>query len=214
MSNSLQPHGLQLARLICPSPTARACSNSCPSSQWCHPTISSSVILFSCFQPFPASGSFPASQFFASGGQSIGFSASASALSMNIQWFPLDGLVVYPCSPRDSQESSLTPQFKSINSLVLSFLYGPALTFTHDCWKTIALMRWTFVGKVMSLLFNMQSRWVIAFLPRNKCLLISWLQSPSAVILESKKIKSVSVSIVSPSICHEVMGLDAMILVF
>ena len=80
--------------------------------------------------------------------------------------------------------------------------------------KTIALTRWTFVCKVMSLLFNMQSRWVIAFLPRNKCLLISWLQSPSAVILESKKIKSVSVSIVSPSICHEVIGLDAMILVF
>ena len=73
---------------------------------------------------------------------------------------------------------------------------------------------WSFVGKVMSLLFNMLSRFVIAFLPRSKCLLISWLQSPSAVILEPKKIKSVTVSIVSPSICHEVMGLDAMILVF
>ena len=80
--------------------------------------------------------------------------------------------------------------------------------------KTIALTRWTFVGKVMSLLFNMLSRFVIAFLPRSKRLLISWLQSPSAVILEPKKIKSLSVSIVSPSICHEVMGLDAMILVF
>ena len=80
--------------------------------------------------------------------------------------------------------------------------------------KTIALTRWTFVGKVMSLLFNMLSRLVIAFLPRSKRLLISWLQSPSAVILEPKKIKSVTVSIVSPSICHEVMGPDAMILVF
>ena len=80
--------------------------------------------------------------------------------------------------------------------------------------KTITLTRWTFVGKVMSLLFNMLSRLVIAFLPRSKCLLISWLQSPSAVILEPKKIKFVTVSIVSPSICHEVMGLDAMILVF
>ena len=80
--------------------------------------------------------------------------------------------------------------------------------------KTIALTRWTFVGKVMSLLFNMLSRVVIAFLSRSKCLLISWLQSPSAVILEPKKIKSVTVSIVSPSICHEVMGPDAMILVF
>ena len=80
--------------------------------------------------------------------------------------------------------------------------------------KTIALTRWIFVGKVMSLLFNMLSRFVIAFLLRSKCLLISWLQSPSAVILEPKKRKSVTVSIVSPCICHEVMGPDAMILVF
>ena len=80
--------------------------------------------------------------------------------------------------------------------------------------KTIALTRWTFVGKVMSLLFNMLSRLVITFLPRSKHLLISWLQSPSAVILEPPQIKSVTVSIVSPSICHEVMGLDATILVF
>ena len=80
--------------------------------------------------------------------------------------------------------------------------------------KTIALTRWTFVGKIMSLLFNMLSRLVIAFLPRSKCLLISWLQSLSAVILEPKKIKSVIVSVVSLSTCHEVMGLDAMILVF
>ena len=80
--------------------------------------------------------------------------------------------------------------------------------------KTIALNRWTFVDKVMSLLFNMLSRLVITFLPRSKHLLISWLQSPSAVILEPKKIKSVTVSIVSPSVCHEVMGPDAMILVF
>ena len=80
--------------------------------------------------------------------------------------------------------------------------------------KTIALTRWTSVSKVMSLLFNMLSRFVITFPPRSKCLLISWLQSPSAVILEPTKIKSVTVSIVSPSICHEVMGPDAMILVF
>ena len=80
--------------------------------------------------------------------------------------------------------------------------------------KTIALTRWTFVDKVMSLLFNMLSRLVIAFLPRSKRLLISWLQSPSVVILEPKKIKSVTISLVSPSICHEVMGLDALLLVF
>ena len=91
VSDSLWPHGPQHARLPCPSPTPRSYSNSCPSSQWCHPTISSSVIPFSsCLQSFPTSGSFLMSQFFASGGQSIGISVSASVLSMNIQdWFPL-----------------------------------------------------------------------------------------------------------------------------
>ena len=112
------------------------------------------------------------------------------------------------------QESSPTPQFKNINPLVLSFLYCPTLTSIHDYWETIALTRWTIVGKVISLLFNMLSRLVITFLPRSKRLLISWLQSPSAVILEPKKIKSATVSTVSPSICHEAMGPDAMILVF
>ena len=110
-------------------------------------------------------------------------------------------------------KSLLQYRFKSINS-ALSFLYSPTLTSIRDYWKTIALTRWTFVGKVMPLLFNMLCRLVIAFLPRSKRLFISWLQSPSAVILEPKKIKSATVSIVSPSICHEVMGLDAMILVF
>ena len=91
MSDSLHPRWLQHARLPCPSPTPRACSNSCPSSEWCHPTISSSVVPFpSCLQSFPASGSFPKSQFFVSGGQSIGVSASALVLPMNIQdLFPL-----------------------------------------------------------------------------------------------------------------------------
>ena len=88
--NSLPPHGLQHARLPCPLPTPKAFSNSCPLSQWCHPTISSSVIPFSHLQSFPASGSFPRSQFFTSGGQRIGVSASVSFLPMNIQdWFPL-----------------------------------------------------------------------------------------------------------------------------
>ena len=114
----------------------------------------------------------------------------------------------------DSQESSPTPQFKSINSLVLSFLYCPTLTSIHDYQKNRSLTVQTFVGNVMSLLLNMLSRFVIAFLPRSKHLLISQLQSPSAVILEAKKIKSVTVSFVSPPICHEVMGLDAMIFVF
>ena len=91
MSDSLRPHGLQHTRLPCPSPTPRAYSNSCPSSRWCRPIISSSVIPFSCFQSFPASGFFLRSQFFPTGGQSIGVSASASVLPMNIQdWFPLE----------------------------------------------------------------------------------------------------------------------------
>ena len=129
-------------------------------------------------------------------------------------YFLGDWLVWSPCSPRDSQDSSPTPQFKNINSLTLSLLYGPTLVSIHDYWKTINLTIWIFVSKVMSLLFNMLSRLVIAFLPRNKCILIWRLQSPSAVTLEPKKIKSDTISIVSPSICHEVMGLDAMILVF
>ena len=212
----------------------------------------------------------------------------------SFQWifrtdFLYDWLVWSPCSPMDSQESSPMPQFKSINSLALSFLYSPALTSitwllekpcnagisglaTKSCltlgtpwtvtsqaplsmrfsrqeyWSglpfpspgffptqgsnlgllhcrqilywlsykgsTMALTRWTFADKVMSLLFNMLARLVIAFLPRSKCLLISGLQSPSAVILEPHKIKSLTVSIVSPSISHEVIGPDAMILVF
>ena len=104
-----------------------------------------------------------------------------------------------------------TPQFKSSNYLELSFLYGPTLTSIHDYWKNHSLGRWTFVGKVMSLLFNMLSRLVITSLPRNKHLLISCLQSIFAVILEPKKIKSVTVS---PSICHEMLVPDAMIFVF
>ena len=132
--DSLQPHGLQ--HLSPPCPTASgACLNSCPLSRWCHPTISSSVIPFSSrLQYCPASRSFPVSQFFESGGQSIGVSASASILLMNIQ-DELDRLVGSPCSLRDSQESSPTPQFKNINSSVLSFLYGPTLTSIHDYWK-------------------------------------------------------------------------------
>ena len=137
MSDSLWPYGLQHVRPPCPSPTPRAYSNSCPSSRWCHPTISSFVVPFaSCLQSFPESGSSPVSQFFASGGQSIGVSASAPALPMNIQnWFPLGLTAWIPCSPRDSQESSPTPQFNSINSSGLSFFYSPTLTPIHGYWK-------------------------------------------------------------------------------
>ena len=135
-----QHHGLQHARLPCPSPIPEACSNSCPLSWWCHPTISSSVVCFSCLQSFPASGSFQMNQSFTLGGHSIGVSASASVLPMNIQdWFPQDGLVGSPCSSRVSQgtlESFPAPQFKSIKSLSLGFLYSPTLISLHDYWKS------------------------------------------------------------------------------
>ena len=135
---SLQPHGLQHTRPPCLSPTPRFYSNSCPLSQWCHPTNSSSLVPFSShLQFFPPSGSFQMSQFFTSGGQSIVISASASVLPMNIQdWSPdQDGLVGSRCSPRDSQECSPTPQFKTINSWALRFIYSPTLTPIHDYWK-------------------------------------------------------------------------------
>ena len=122
----------------CPSPSPRVFSNSCPSSQWCHSTISYSVIPFSSSpKSFPASESFPMNQLFTAGGQSIGASASASILPMNIQdWFPL-GLTLNwsPCSPRNSQKSSPISQFKSINSSVLRLLYSPTLTSKHDYWE-------------------------------------------------------------------------------
>ena len=139
MSNSLRPRELQHARPPCPSPTPGVHPKPRPLSWWCHPTISSSVIPFSsCLQPFPTSGSFSVSQFFTSGGQSTGLSASASVLPKNTQgWSPLEWTdwIGSPCSPRDSQESSPTPQFKSINSSALSFLYSPTLTSVHDYWK-------------------------------------------------------------------------------
>ena len=136
MSDSLRPHELQHARSPCPSPIPRVYPNSCPLSPWCHPIISSSVIPFSHLQSFPASGSFQMSQLFASGGQSIRVSASTSVLPMNTQdWSPLGWLVGSPCSSRDSQESSPTPQFKSINSLAFNLHYGPTLASIHGYWK-------------------------------------------------------------------------------
>ena len=137
VSDSLRPHGLQHTRLPCPSPSPRVYSNSYPLSWWCHPTISSSVFPFSsCLQSFPASGSFQMSQFFTSGGQSIGVSASASVLLMNSQdWFPLGLTGLISLQSKNSQESYPTPQFKSINSSALSLIYGPTLTSIHDYWK-------------------------------------------------------------------------------
>ena len=155
MSNSLQPHELQHARPPCPSPTPGVHPNSCPLSQWCHPTISSSVIPFSsCPQSFPKSESFQMSEFFASGGQSIRVSASTSVLPMNTQdWSPLDGLVGSPCSPRDSK--TLLQHHSSKASIFwCSAFFTVQLSYPYTTTgKTIALTWQTFVGKVMSLLF-------------------------------------------------------------
>ena len=126
-------------------------------------------------------------------------------ISFRIDWF--DFLAVQGTLKSFLQQHSLKASVLWCSAFFLAQLSYPYMT----TGKTIALTRQNFVGKVMSLLFNALSRFVIAFLSRSKCLLISWLQSPSAVILEPKKIKCVTVSIVSPSICHEMMGLDAMI---
>ena len=171
----------------------------CSLSRSCHPIISSYVVPFSsCPQSFPATWPFQMSQLFASGGQSIGVSASTSVLPMNTQdWFLLGWTGWISLQSRDSQESSPAPQFKSISSSVLSFLIVQLSHPYMTTGKTMAFTTGTFIDKVMSLLFNMLSRLVITFLPRSKRLLISWLQSPSAVILKPPKIKSATVFAVS-----------------
>ena len=155
------------------------------------------------------------SQLFEIGGQSIGVSVSTSVLSMNIQdWFScidwLDLVAVQGILKSLLQHHSSKASILWHSAFFVVQLSHPYMT----SGKTIALTRRTFVGKVMSLLFNMLSKLVITFLPRSKRLLISWLQSPSAVIMEPPQKKSDTVSLVSPSICHEVMGLDVMIIVF
>ena len=138
VSNSLRPHESQHARPPCLSPTPGVHSNPCPSSRWCHPVISSSIIPFSsCPQSFPASGSFQMSQLFASCGQSIGVSTSTSVIPMNTQdQSPLGWTGWISLQSKDSQESSPTPQFKSFNSSALSFLYSSTLPSIHDHWKS------------------------------------------------------------------------------
>ena len=148
-------------------------------------------------------GLFQWVRLFASGGQSIGVSASTSVLPINIQdWLPLEwtGWI-------SLQSKGLSRVFSNTTVLRRSVFFTVQLSHAYmTTGKTIALTRWTIVDKAMSLLFNMLSRLGITFLPRSKCLLISWLQSPSAVILEPPKIKFDTVSTVSPSISHEVMG--------
>ena len=168
MPNPLQPHGQQHTRLLYPALSPGVSSNSCPFNQWCYLTISSSATPFSfCLPSEPASGSFPISQLFISGGQSV--RASASVLPVNIQgWFPLGLIGLFSLQSKGLSRvfSSITIQEHlffgtqpSLRVVQLSYPYNTA-------GKTIALTRWTFVGKVMSVLFNTLSRFVIAFIPR------------------------------------------------
>ena len=209
MSDISWTHGLQHARLLCPSLSPGVCSDSCPLSQWFLLTASSSASPFPfCLQSFLASGSFPMSQLFLSGDQSTG--VSASVLPVNIQsWFPLGLTDLISLQSKGLSRVFSSTTIRKLDSLVLSFLYGPAIIYVHDYWKSHS-----FVSKVMSLLFKTVSMFVIAFTPRSECLLILLSQSLSTVILELKKIKSVTVSTFPPSICHEVMELGATILVF
>ena len=171
MSDSLQLHWLQDPRFPCPSLSPGVCSNSWPMSQWCHITISS------CPHSFPASGSCPKSQFFATGDQNIGASTSASVLPMNIWgWFSFqtdwfDFLDVQG-TLKNLQHHNLKASILQCSSFFMVQLSHPYMT----TGKIIALTRWTFVGKLTSLFFNTLSRFVIAFLPKSKDLLVSWLQ--------------------------------------
>ena len=172
VSNSLRPHGLP-----------RVCSNSCPLSRWCYLTISSPATVFSSHpQSFPASGSFPVSWLFTSGVQNIGALTSASILPMNIQgWFPL-GLTGWISLQSKGLKNLLQHSWKA-SVFWHSTLFMVQVSHLYmTTGKTIVLTLQTFVSKVKFLLFNMLSRFVIAFLPRSKHLLISWLQSPSTVI--------------------------------
>ena len=189
MSDSLQPHELQHARPPCPSPTPGVYPNPCPSSRWCHPTISSSVIPFSsCPQSFPASGSYESALRI----RWPSILASPSNLSMNNRyWFPLGWLDLLAVQGTLKRQSLLQHHSSKASILWCSAFFIVQLAHPYmTTGKTIALTRQIFVGKVMSLLFNTLFRLVITFLPRSKCLLISWLQSLSEMILEPRKIQS------------------------
>ena len=206
--HSLQSYELYVAhQALLSSPPLGVFSNSCPLSRWCYLTIPHSLLLLSplALDHYQHWGLFQWGVFLHRWPKDWSFSISSSnecsgLISFRIHW--LDFL------PVQGTLRNLLPalQFESINSLVLNLLFGPTLTSVHlTLGKTITLIIGTFVGKAMSLLFNTPFRFIIVFLIRSKHLLISWMLSISAVILESNKIKSVTVSIVSPSICHEVM---------
>ena len=209
VSDSLWPYESQHARPPCPSPTPGVHSDARPSSQWYHPAISSSVVLFSsCPQPLPASDVFSNESTLCMRWPkywSFSFSIIPSKeypglISFRMDW--LDLLTVQGTLKSLLQQHSSKASILQRSAFFIVQLSHPYV----NTGKTIALTRWTFVGKVMSLLLNMLYRLVITFLPRSKSLLISWLQSPSAVILKPRKIKPAIVSTISPTICHEVTG--------
>ena len=214
MFNFLWPHGLQCTRLPCHSPLPRVCSYSFPLSRWCHPTISSSPSLLpSIFSNIRVLSNESALCIQWLKYWNFSFSISCSneysgLISFRIDWFDLHA--VQGILRSLLQHHSLKTSILWHSAFFMVQLLHPYMT----TGKTIALTRRTFVNKMMSLLFNPLSRFFIDFLSRRKSLLISWLQLPSTVILEPKKIKSVTVSIVSPSICCEVMEPDAMIFAF
>ena len=217
VSDSLRPHESQHARPPCPSPTPRVHPNPCPLSRWCHPTISSSVVPFSsCPQIFPSIRVFSnesALHIRWPKYWSFSFNISPSKEHSGLIYFRMDWLDLFVV--QGTLKSLLQHHSSKLSILWCSAVFIVQLSHPYmTTGQTTALTRWTFVGKVMSLLLNMLSRLVITFLPRSKHLLISWLQSPSAVILELRKIKSDTVSTDSPSISHEATGPDAMILVF
>ena len=188
---TLRLHEPQHARSPCLSPTPRVHPNPCALSRWCHPTIPSSVVPFSsCPQSLPTSGSFPMSQLFASGGQkywSFSFNINLSNEHPGLISFRMTGWTFLQYKGLSSllQHHSSKASILQCSAFFIVQLWHPYMT----TGKTIALARQTFVDKVMSLLFNMLSRLVITFLPRSKRLLISWLQSPSAVIFGAQKSK-------------------------
>ena len=215
MSDSLQPHGLQHTRLPCPSLFPGVCSNSCPLSQWSHLNHLIPIQVISSSPPFPPALSLSQHQgLFQWVGslhqvakvfelQLLSFQWIFRLISFRIDWFDLPAVheTLKSLQHHDSKPSILRHSLWSNSHLYMT------------TGETIALTIWTFVSKVMSLPFNMLSRFVTVYLPRSKCLLISWPQSRSSVILELKEIKSVTVSTFPPFTCHKVMGPDAMILV-
>ena len=208
--------GLQHTSPSYPSPFPDICPSSCPLHWWCHLAISSSDALFFFAQSFLESGTFPMSQLFASEDQNTGASASTSVFPTSIQdWFPLRLTGLISLQSRGLSGVFFNTTFQRHQFFgVLPSLWSSSHNHTWPLGRPNSWHYMDLCWQRMLLLFNTLSRFVIAFLSRSNCLLISWLHSPSAVILEPKKRKSVTISTFSLSICHELMGPDTMILGF